>query len=201
MPAYPHRSRLRWITAGVGVVLLLAWLWSASSVLWYASRDRAAAADAIVVLGAAHYLGRPSPVLRSRLDHARALHTRGLAPRIVLTGGTAEGDTTSEALVSRAYLLRAGVPDTALLLENDGRTTAQSMRAVGELLKARGMTRVIVVSDPFHVFRVSLLGRRNGLEVLTSPTRIDSPWRRVLRQPEYFFGESLKAPLALMLDW
>jgi uncharacterized SAM-binding protein YcdF (DUF218 family) len=201
MPAHPRGSRRAWSIAGIGAVLVLAWCWSAASVLWHASRDRAAAADAIVVLGAAQYLGRPSPVLRSRLDHAMRLHARGLASRIVLTGGTAEGDTTSEALVSRAYLLRAGVPDTVLLLENDGRTTAQSMRAVAALLEARGLRRVIVVSDPFHVFRAALLGRRHGLEVLTSPTRTEGAWARVLRQPMYFFGESVKAPLALVVDW
>ncbi len=181
------------------MLLLAGWLASAALVTWFASRDRAAPADAIVVLGAAQYVGRPSPVLRARLDHARALHERGLAPRVVLTGGMAEGDTASESAVSRAYLLARGIPDSLLLLEHDGRTTQQSLRAVGALLRDRGLTRVIVVSDPFHVFRASLLARGQGLVAYTSPTRTDGVWRRIARQPAYFLGETVKAPLALVM--
>lgn len=197
-------ERGRWsigrrIVTALAIVVLGGWCASAAAVVWFASRDRAAPADAIVVMGAAQYLGRPSPVLRARLEHARALHARGLAPRLVLTGGTAEGDTASEAAVSRVYLLRAGIPDSALLLEHDGRTSQQSLRAVGALLRARGMTRVIVVSDPFHVFRASLLARGQGLEVVTSPTRTDAVWGRIARQPGYFLSETMKAPLALAM--
>ncbi len=197
-------DRARWslgrrLVAGFGALLLVGWLLSAAAVAWYASHDRAAPADAIVVLGAAQYLGRPSPVLRTRLDHARTLHARGLAPRIVLTGGTAEGDTTSEAAVARVYLMARGVPDSLLLLEENGRTSQQSLRAVGELLRARDLKRVIVVSDPFHVFRASLLARGQGLKAFTSPTRSDGLWQRITRQPDYFLGESVKAPLALVM--
>lgn len=191
------RRVLTFLLAAVAV----GWLASATTVLWFASRDRAGPAQAIIVMGAAQYQGRPSPVLRSRLDHAVGLFTRGVAPRLVLTGGIAEGDTESEASVSRAYVLRAGVPDTSLLLENDGRTTSQSVRAVAQLLRARGLDSVVVVSDPFHVFRASVLARRHGLVVRTSPTRTDGVWRRVMRQPGYFLGETVKAPLALVLEW
>src|SRR5919197_161074 len=88
-----------------------------------------APAGAIVVLGAAQYVGRPSPVLRARLDHALALWRRGLAPRLILTGGTGVGDTTSEAAVGRRYVLRRGVPEQAVITENRGKTTRESMRA------------------------------------------------------------------------
>lgn len=179
----------------------LLWAGSAVNVFWLASHDRAATADAIVVLGAAQYRGRPSPVLRARLDHAVGLYAQGLAPRLVLTGGMAEGDTASEAAVSRAYVLRAGVPDTALLLENEGRTTSQSLRAVAQLLEVRGLERVILVSDPFHLFRASVVARREGLEVRTSPTRTDDAWSRLVRQPGYFLAETVKAPAALVMAW
>jgi uncharacterized SAM-binding protein YcdF (DUF218 family) len=182
-------------------ILLSAWATSALTVLWYASRDRARPTSAIIVLGAAQYRGRPSPVLRSRLDHAIGLFAQGYAPRLVLTGGIAEGDTASEAAVSRTYVLRAGVPDSSLLLENDGRTTSQSMRAVAQLLRARGIDSAIVVSDPFHVFRASVLARRHGLRVTTSPTHTDGVLMRVMRQPAYFLGETVKAPMALVLEW
>lgn len=177
------------------------WILSAVQVWRVASRDNAAPADAIVVLGAAQYRGRPSPVLRARLDHAIGLFARGLAPRVVLTGGIAEGDTASEAAVSRSYVLQAGVPDTAILLENDGRTTRQSLVGVARLLHARRLNRIVLVSDPFHLARAGQIARREGLDVLTSPTQSDDTWRRLLRQPGYFLGETIKAPTAMLLQW
>lgn len=201
MTVHTSWSRRRRVAVALLVTVAALWLGSAVSVFWLASHDRAAPADAIVVLGAAQYRGRPSPVLRARLDHAVQLFAQGYAPRLVLTGGIAEGDTASEAAVSRTYVMRAGVPDSAILLENDGRTTQQSLQAVARLLEARGMQRVILVSDPFHLFRASVVARRNGLAVRTSPTRADDAWGRLVRQPGYFLGESVKAPAALVLEW
>ncbi len=194
-------SRRRRVVVALGGVVAALWLGSATSVFWFASHDRAARADAIVVLGAAQYRGKPSPVLRARLEHAVELFAQGFAPRLVLTGGVAEGDIASEAAVSRTYVLQAGVPDSAILLENGGRTTEQSLAAVAHLLKARGMERVILVSDPFHLFRASVVARRHHLAALTSPTRSDDAWGRLLRQPGYFFAESVKAPAAMIFEW
>ncbi len=194
-------STRRRVVAGLSLLVATLWVCSATAVLWHASRDRATLSDAIVVLGAAQYRGRPSPVLRARLDHAVGLYARGLAPQLVLTGGTAEGDTASEALVSRQYVLQAGVPESALLLENEGRTTNQSMRLVSQLLLAHGTDRVIVVSDPFHVLRAAFVARRYGLHVSTSPTITGSVWTRVARQPGYFLEESVKAPMSLLVGW
>jgi uncharacterized SAM-binding protein YcdF (DUF218 family) len=201
MVVSPPWSRRRRVVIALLSAVAALWLGSAGSVFWLASHDGAVPADAIVVLGAAQYRGRPSPVLRARLDHAVALFAQGFAPRLVLTGGIAEGDTASEAAVSRTYVMRAGVPDSAILLENDGRTTHQSLHAVAQLLEARGLERVILVSDPFHLFRASLVARRNGLAVRTSPTRADDAWGRLVRQPGYFLAESVKAPAALVLQW
>ncbi len=192
------RRRVLGVLIGVSAV---GWLLSAVLVLRAASHDEAAAADAIVVLGAAQYRGRPSPVLRSRLDHAITLFERGLAPRLVLTGGVADGDTASEAAVSRLYMLQAGIPDSAILLENEGRTTGQSLERVARLLRARDLTDVILVSDPFHVLRARRIAERDGLSVLTSPTSTDGVWGRVVRQPAYFLGETLKTPLASLVEW
>lgn len=194
-------SLRRRVALATGGVLCLAWFASAVSVLRAATHDEAARADAIVVLGAAQYRGRPSPVLRARLDHAVGLYARGLAPRLVFTGGTADGDTASEAAVGRTYALQQGVPDSAILTENEGRTTGQSLDRVARLLRARDMERVVLVSDPFHVLRAARIARRNGLVVMTSPTRTDDAWQRVARQPGYFLGETLKAPLAFVFDW
>lgn len=185
------------VLAGLG----LGWFVSAISVLRAASRDAARSAQAIVVLGAAQYRGRPSPVLRARLDHAVGLYARGLAPRLVVTGGIAEGDTASEAAVSRVYAMAAGVPDSAILLENEGRTTGQSLARAARLLRARRLDTVIVVSDPFHVLRAARVAERVGLTAYSSPTNTSGVWRRILNQPGYFLGETVKAPLALFLDW
>lgn len=194
-------SLRRRVTVVVAVVAVILWALSAAAVLYAAMHDGARRAQAIVVLGAAQYRGKPSPVLRARLDHAVALYRRGVAPRLVLTGGTAEGDTASEAAVSRVYALGEGVPDSAILLENEGRTTGQSMTQVARLLRARRLDTVVVVSDPFHVLRAERTARREGLTAFGSPTRTDDVWGRVLRQPGYFLGETVKAPLAAFVNW
>ncbi|MBI2797546.1 MAG: YdcF family protein [Gemmatimonadetes bacterium] len=148
--------------------LVLAWLVTLLLVAWYGGRDHAQPADAIVVLGAAQYDGRPSPVLRRRLDHGIALWRRGLAPRLVVTGGRGEGDTTSEAAVGRRYALRQGVPDSVIVVEAEGRTTGESMHGVTRLL-GRSARRVILVSDSYHLLRLRLVTQRVGLVPYTSP--------------------------------
>ena len=178
---------------------IIGWLASLAAVLHAARRDDAQAADAIVVLGAAQYAGRPSPVLQARLDHAVSLWRRGLAPRLVLTGGTGVGDTTSEAAVSRRYVMRRGVPDSAIVLENRGRTTSESMRAVADLLGATE-GRVVLVSDPFHSLRLGIIARRLGLEPYLSPTRTSPIARNRSESWKYLLSESVKAPLAFLFE-
>ena len=184
-------------------VLVLAvglWVWSVASVYAASRRDEAKPAEAIVVLGAAQYVGRPSPVLRARLDHALVLWNRRLAPTIVFTGGTGVGDTTSEAAVARKYALRRGVPDSAILVETHGRTTRESMHAVAEMLRGQGIDRVILVSDPFHMCRLGILARRNGLEPLGSPTTTSPISASRVKQWKYILNESVKVPLAFLLE-
>jgi len=197
-PPVSGTRRARVVLGALGLALSLGWAGSLAGVLWHAARDRAAPTDAIVVLGAAHYLGRPSPVLRARLDQAVALHARGVAPLVVLTGGTAPGDTTSEAAAGFAYLRRRGIPAAALLMEQEGRTTSESLRAVRTLLADRGLARVVLVSDPFHLFRARLVATRLGLGAVTSPARGDDETLGALvrRRPVYLLSESVKAPIA-----
>src|ERR1700693_528477 len=184
----------------VVVVLFALWVISASAVLIWASRDEARPAQAIVVLGAAQYAGKPSPVLRARLDHALDLWNRHLASLLILTGGTGSGDTTSEAAVGRKYAKRHGVPDSAILVENEGRTTSESMRAVAGMLEVRGLQSALLVSDPFHMLRLRILARRFGFTPYTSPTRTSpiSPNRE--ERWKYIFSESLKAPMAFFFE-
>src|SRR6202521_1265934 len=122
---------VRRILTVVVVAAFALWVISATAVLIWSSRDEARPAQAIVVLGAAQYAGKPSPVLRARLDHALELWNRHLASLLILTGGTGSGDTTSEAAVGRKYAKKHGVPDSAILVEKEGRTPNDSLRAHG----------------------------------------------------------------------
>jgi len=165
-----RRTHLRVRVIGAAVLLvMLAWIAIVVAVVVVGSRDEAAPANAIVVLGAAQYEGHPSPVLRARLDHALELYQRSLAPLVIVTGGTGAGDTTSEAQVSRRFLLERGVPDSAIVMETHGLTTSQSVHAVAAIVSALPGQRVILVSDPFHMLRLSILSRALGLTPLTSP--------------------------------
>lgn len=132
--------------------------------------DQARPVDAIVVMGAAQYDGRPSPQLAARLDHAVTLYRDGLAPIVVVTGGKQAGDRFTEAEASAAYLTERGVPDGAIVRENAGRTTYESLAAVADLLEARGLERVLIVTDPFHSLRSRLIAQDVGLTAYVSPT-------------------------------
>ena len=176
------------------------WIISASAVLIWSARDEARPAQAIVVLGAAQYAGRPSPVLRARLDHALGLWKRDLASLLILTGGTGTGDTTSEAAVGRTYAKKRGVPDTLILVENEGRTTSESMKAVAGMLEVRGLHTALLVSDPFHMLRLRILARRFGFTPYTSPTRTSPIEPNREQRWKYIFSESVKAPLAFFFE-
>ena len=191
---------VRRILTIVVVAIFSLWVVSAAAVLIWSSRDEARPAQAIVVLGAAQYAGKPSPVLRARLDHALALWNRRLATLLILTGGTGAGDTTSEAAVGRTYAKKRGVPDSAILVENEGRTTSESMRAVAGMLEVRGLQSALLVSDPFHMLRLRILARRFGFTPYTSPTQTSpiSPNRE--QRWKYIFSESIKAPLAFFFE-
>ena len=132
--------------------------------------DQARPVDAIVVMGAAQYDGRPSPQLAARLDHVVTLYNEGLAPLVVVTGGKQPEDRFTEAEASRDYLVERGVPSDAILLESAGRTTNESMEGVADLLEARGLNRVLVVTDPFHSLRSRMIAEDVGLRAYVSPT-------------------------------
>jgi uncharacterized SAM-binding protein YcdF (DUF218 family) len=156
-------------------------------VWWAARRDGARPADAIVVLGAAQFDGRASKILSARLDHAADLYRRGIAPVVVVTGGKQTGDRFTEATVSASYLHDHDVPERAILRETTGQSSWQSLSAAARFLKARHMTSVVLVSDPYHSARIEDVAHDVGLEAATSPTRT-SPitgagvWRRMVTE-------------------
>lgn len=182
------------------LTLVLVWIISAIAVLGWGAVDRAKSADAIVVLGAAQYAGKPSPVLKARLDHALELWQRGLAHRLILTGGMGTGDTTSEAAVGRVYAQKHGVPDSAILLETSGRSTRESMQTVAGIMESKGLRSAILVSDPFHMLRLWIIARRFGFTPYTSATRTSpiSPNRE--ERWRYILGESVKVPMAFFFE-
>lgn len=152
-------------------------VWSA------ARRDEARPSQAIVVLGAAQYDGRPSPVFRARLDHAADLYEDGIAPVVVVTGGKQEGDRFTEAAAGAAYLSTRGVPDSAILRETTSRSSWESLAATAGFLEERDITEVVLVSDPFHALRLDAIAGELGLDAAISPTRTSpirgaSEWRR-----------------------
>jgi uncharacterized SAM-binding protein YcdF (DUF218 family) len=152
-----------------GILLVLAYTtWR----IWeQGAHDDARPADAIVVLGAAQYNGVPSPIYRARLDHAIQLYEEGLAPEIVMTGGKLPGDKTTEADAGRAYAIAKGVPADAILVEDQGRTTLESLRTVGGMLRDRDLRTAVFVSDRTHMLRVLRIARDEGIDAFGSPTR------------------------------
>jgi uncharacterized SAM-binding protein YcdF (DUF218 family) len=131
--------------------------------------DEAAPADVIIVLGAAEYRGRPSPVLQARLDHALFLYLKGLAPRIITTGGSGGDPTYTEGDVAHNYLSRHGVPSEMVLVESEGESTVHSIVAAAEIMRRFQMRSCIVVSDGYHIFRVKKMLEQRGITVYGSP--------------------------------
>lgn len=154
------------------VAVVLVYLGVTFVQVWQAAgRDQARPAQAIVVFGAAQYNGRPSAVLRARLDHALALYERGLADKVVVTGGRRAGDRFTEATVSARYLLSRGVPEAAVLREVSGRNSWQSLASTANFLKRRQppITDVLLVSNGYHSARIAAIAKELGLEAHTSP--------------------------------
>ena len=134
-------------------------------------RDDRRHADAIVVMGAAQYDGRPSPLFAARLDHAVELFRADLAPRLIVTGGKAIGDRTTEAASARAYAIAHGVPADAILAEDASRTTLESIHAVGNILREHNLNGAVFVSDRPHMLRVLRMAADDGIVAWGSPTQ------------------------------
>lgn len=176
---------VRWAVAAVIAVAVL-YLGVVFVQVWKSARtDDARPADAIVVMGAAQFDGRPAATLTKRLDHALELYREGIAPVIVVTGGKQPGDRFTEAEASTAYLTERGVPSSAILRENEGRTSWQSLVGASDILKARGLRSVVLVSDGYHAARIEDIATELGLDAVTSPSSRASlfgvgDWRHVV---------------------
>jgi uncharacterized SAM-binding protein YcdF (DUF218 family) len=175
------------LLALLGVLVLVGY---AGFRIWQqGERDDQRPADAIVVLGAAQYDGRPSPVFRARLDHAISLYLAGLAPRLVVTGGKADGDRTTEAEAARRYAIARGVPSAAILVEDRSRTTLESMRGIARLYRENGLHTGIFVSDRTHMLRVLRMATDQGIAAHGSPTASSPTDRDAVRRVDAMIHE------------
>jgi uncharacterized SAM-binding protein YcdF (DUF218 family) len=174
---------MKWIAA-IALVLAVGFVslevvWVSGEIQQVSNVDEAQPADAIIVLGAAEYRGHPSPVLEARLNHALLLYLKGMAPRVITTGGAGGDPVFTEGSVGRAYLTQHGVPPEAVVVEREAESTVQSVNAVAEIMHRMNLRSAIVVSDGYHIFRVKKMLESSGLKVYGSPRPSVAPneWR------------------------
>lgn len=193
------RRRLA-VAAVLAVLLLVGWAAMVIAVSVTGVRDQATTADAIAVLGAAQYNGRPSPVFRARLDHAAALYQRGYAPVVLVTGGVGSGDTQSESDVGRGYLLKLGLPEQGVVALSATSSTYASLVSVARWFTGKQSERVLLVSDGFHMLRLKIIAARLGLVPFTCPVP-NSPIRSNPRlNASYLMLEGLKVPVTWLFQ-
>ncbi len=179
-----ERTSSRWLfwTTVVAVVMFLAIFSSIFvTILADSNKQELHPADAIIVFGAAEYDGRPSPVFRARLDHANELFRQGLAPVVITTGGSAADPKFSEGGVGHDYLMRKGIPESALIAETQANDTAESAERVSAIMQENHMNSCLAVSDAYHMFRIRMLLTHQGLRVFLAPrpdSRPKSVWLR-----------------------
>jgi uncharacterized SAM-binding protein YcdF (DUF218 family) len=171
---HPRRRWLLWFEALALAALAAFFTLTAIGIVHEGSLQEPHTADAIVVFGAAEYAGRPSPVLRARLDHAFDLFGRGIAPVVITTGGAASDPKFSEGGVGRDYLEHRGIPERSLIAETQGSDTAQSAVRVAVIMRANGLHSCVAVSDAYHVFRIKRLLEHEGIGPVYVAPRPDS---------------------------
>ena len=164
------RRRLRTIAILLSSALIL-WLACVSFTIWnFGQTDHAAKSDCIIVLGAAAQGASPSPVFEERLRHGVDLYQRQLAPRLLFTGGYGDGKSHSEASVGSTYAQQHGVPASAILMEEKSRTTKQNLVEALSVMKTHGLQSAIIVSDPLHMKRATMMANDLGIQGHSSPT-------------------------------
>ena len=198
MPFWSVRRALGAILLAI-VLIAAGWAAVVVAVAVHGARDQATGADAIVVLGAAQYNGRPSPVFRARLDHAATLYQRALAPVVLVTGGVGAHDTLNEANVGRDYLVKLGLP-SEMVVPLAGEDTYASLSEVKRWFNGRTNRRVLLVSDGFHMLRLRIIAARLGLVPFTSPAPGSPIHANVRRNTGYLFAEGFKVPFTWLFQ-
>lgn len=190
--AYPIRkkSRLRYLWRGIGLsimMLLSLQMWCAWQVYHYSRLPEKLPehADAAVVLGAAAWGNKPSPVFRERLNHALALYQSGYADKLIFTGGTPKSGFLTEAEVARKFALKQGVPNHDILFETRSKDTYQNLANTRLLMQRHQLHSMIIISDPYHLARAMIMAQDLGIQATASPT----PTSRY-HSPSVFLKES-----------
>jgi uncharacterized SAM-binding protein YcdF (DUF218 family) len=185
-PEVPARRSIWWWANRIGLfVVALGVLYVGVTFVqvWRASRaDDARPSDAIVVLGAAQYDGRPSPVLKARLDRAFELYDEGLAPLLVTTGANREGDRFTEGFVGFDYLRGRGVPEDDIIVITDGTNTWEELSATAHQLERLGLDDVVLVSDGYHALRLEHTAEELGLNASVARTDGSATFRQLARE-------------------
>jgi uncharacterized SAM-binding protein YcdF (DUF218 family) len=192
----PSPRRVLNVAAAFLLLLIFGWAAVVIDVLVTGAHEGAAPAEAIAVLGAAQYNGRPSPVFRARLDKAAELYRASTAPVVLVTGGIGNRDTVSEAEVGRRYLAQHGIPAQAVIALPPAATTVASITQLGAWYRDRPGKRVVLVSDGFHLLRLRILAGRQGLVVFTSPARTSPISASLKTNAAYVAAEGWKVPVA-----
>lgn len=164
------RGRRKWVIALAAVLALipLIVLGFMAAIYIQARNDEARPVDAIVVMGAAQYNGRPSPVLEARLEHTLDMYERGYASIIIVTGGNQPGDAYTEAGTGEQWLLDRGVPQNAILVENESRNTWDSWQGVRDVATPMNIQTVLIVSDGFHLYRSERMAEAVGFDAYST---------------------------------
>jgi uncharacterized SAM-binding protein YcdF (DUF218 family) len=160
-------------------------------VMRQSQHDHTQTADAAIVLGAAVWVGNPSPVLKARLDHALTLYQQKTVAIIIVTGGIGRGDNMSEAAAGANYLEAHGVPATAILQETSGRSTYQSLKGAVALAQVNNIQSALLVSDPFHMLRSLKMAGDLGVTAYPSPTTTSPISQRPLEEWLYMIREAV----------
>lgn len=184
------RLAVKILAAVVGLALILV-LVTATRVWWFARQDDRRVSDAIVVLGAAQFDGRPSSVFTARLVHARDLWKDDVAPRIITVGGNRAGDRFTEATAGKRWLSQHGVPAGRIVAVGTGTDTLTSVEAVDAAMQQRGWSTAVVVTDPWHALRTRSMASDQGIDVAMSPTRQGPAVRQRSTEFRYIARETL----------
>ncbi|MGH7885199.1 MAG: YdcF family protein [Thermodesulfobacteriota bacterium] len=176
-------------------IFFLFWLFLLGGIYSTSFIDETRKVDAIVVLGASQWNGKPSPVLKSRLNHALKIYNEGYADYIILTGGIAEGDVKSESRVGKEYLRKNGVAENKILIEEKGLTTSESLKKAAGIIREKKFEKILVVSHGYHILRIKKIAKDLKIEnVYASPVKVKNSWKKL----RFMLRESIILPVYII---
>lgn len=181
-------------------ILLLTFTWLFFRIYQTSKLDLAGKADAVAVLGAAEYAGKPSPVFQARLDHAADLYKEGFAPFVITTGGTHPGEKFSEGAVGKMYLAKKSVPEEKIMADEESLTTRENIERIAEIAREKNFQKIIIVSDPFHMYRALLLAEKFEINAIPSPTRKSPISENRWLELQYMLRETFLSFLSLRIS-